>query len=214
MADGFAEEMEARVQDAFGEREILGGGTTANSDGNRMAGHYWLRNPDLLPKGAIRGEIEAAIDQVRSFAGDGHSGRIQGQAGIIRDSLLIGIAGAACELQFPVHSIGNPCTDEIKPFFFDNADPYGMYRALQTTGHELNQTLCIVGFKSGATETRNGMLNAQPPEYDAGLNFGIQLEAITHQDSELAYFATEESWIEWLQMWDLAKGRTSESLVV
>jgi len=214
LVDDFFEKMSPHAQRAFAEMEALEAGAIANPDENRMVGHYWLRNPSLAPSTAIREQIESAIDQVRTFAADIHSGRVQGQGGIFKNYLLIGIGGSALGPQFLAHALGNP-RDRMKPFFLDNTDPNGMWRVLQTIYTELNQTLCIVISKSGATkETRNGMLEAKAAFARAGLDFGKHAVAITQKNSQLDNLAVEESWIARFPMWDWVGGRTSETSVV
>src|SRR6185295_14322061 len=115
LVDDFFEKMSPHAQRAFAEMEALEAGAIANPDENRMVGHYWLRNPSLAPSTAIREQIESAIDQVRTFAADIHSGRVQGQGGIFKNYLLIGIGGSALGPQFLAHALGNT-RDRMKPF--------------------------------------------------------------------------------------------------
>jgi hypothetical protein len=35
-----------------------------------MVGHYWLRNPGLVPAREIRTEIEETIKEIKTFAAD------------------------------------------------------------------------------------------------------------------------------------------------
>ena len=106
--------------------------------------------------------------------------------------------------------MGDPRTDKLKPFFFDNTDPDGMDRVLATIGADLNRTLCIVISKSGGTkETRNGMLVAEDAFKRAGLDFGQHAVAITMQGSELDKLAVANKWITRFPMWDWVGGRTS-----
>ena len=106
--------------------------------------------------------------------------------------------------------LGNPKTDKLKPFFFDNTDPDGMDRVLATIGTDLNRTVCIVISKSGGTkETRNGMLVAEDAFKHAKLDFGRHAVAITMQDSELDKRAVADKWITRFPMWDWVGGRTS-----
>ena len=93
--------------------------------------------------------------------------------------------------------LGDPRTDKLKPFFFDNTDPDGMDRVLATIGEDLNRTLCIVISKSGGTkETRNGMLVAKAAFEKAGLDFGQHAVAVTMQGSELDKFAIDNKWLQ------------------
>ena len=160
--DAFFARMEPRIQKAFADMAALEAGAIANPDENRMVGHYWLRNPSLAPTPEIRNEIEEAIAQIKEFAAKIHAGEIRGAGGSFKNYLLIGIGGSALGPQFVAHALGDPRTDKLKPFFFDNTDPDGMDRVLATIGADLNRTLCIVISKSGGTkETRNGMLDGR-----------------------------------------------------
>jgi glucose-6-phosphate isomerase len=208
--DEFFAAMEPRMQKAFADMAALEAGAIANPDENRMVGHYWLRNPSLAPTPEIRKEIEGTVSRIKDFAAKIHAGEIRGAGGSFRNYLLIGIGGSALGPQFVAHALGDPKTDRLKPFFFDNTDPDGMDRVLATIGADLNRTLCIVISKSGGTkETRNGMLVAADAFKRAGLAFGQHAVAITMQGSELDKLAVANKWITRLPMWDWVGGRTS-----
>jgi glucose-6-phosphate isomerase len=209
--DAFFAAMEPRMQKAFDDMTALEGGAIANPDENRMVGHYWLRNPSLAPTTEIRREIEEAVLRIKDFAAKVHAGEIRGSGGPFKNYLLIGIGGSALGPQFVAHALGDPRTDKLKPFFFDNTDPDGMERVLATIGADLNRTLCIVISKSGGTkETRNGMLVAEDAFKRAGLDFGRHAVAITTHGSELDKRAASNKWISRFPMWDWVGGRTSE----
>ncbi len=208
--DVFFATMEPRMQKAFADMAALEAGAIANPDENRMVGHYWLRNSALAPTPEIRNEIEETIAQIKAFAAKIHAGEIRGAGGSFNNYLLIGIGGSALGPQFVANALGNPKTDRLKPFFFDNTDPDGMDRVLATIGTDLNRTLCIVISKSGGTkETRNGMLVAEDAFKRAKLDFGQHAVAITMQDSELDKRAIANKWITRFPMWDWVGGRTS-----
>ena len=208
--DAFFATMEPRMQKAFADMAALEAGAIANPDENRMVGHYWLRNSALAPTPEIRNEIEETIARIKAFAAKIHAGEIRGAGGSFKNYLLIGIGGSALGPQFVANALGNPKTDRLKPFFFDNTDPDGMDRVLATIGTDLNRTLCIVISKSGGTkETRNGMLVAEDAFKRAGLDFGQHAVAITMQDSELDKRAIANKWITRFPMWDWVGGRTS-----
>jgi len=208
--DAFFAKMEPRMQKAFADMGALEAGAIANPDENRMVGHYWLRNPPLAPTPEIRREIEETVAQIKDFAAKIHAGAIRGAGGIFKNYLLIGIGGSALGPQFVAHALGNPKTDRLKPFFFDNTDPDGMDRILATMGTDLNRTLCIIISKSGGTkETRNGMLVAEDAFKHAGLDFGRHAVAITTKGSELDKRAITNKWITRFPMWDWVGGRTS-----
>jgi len=208
--DAFFATMEPRMQRAFADMAALEAGAIANPDENRMVGHYWLRNSALAPTPEIRREIEATVARITDFAAKIHAGEIHGAGGTFKNYLLIGIGGSALGPQFVAHALGNPKTDRLKPFFFDNTDPDGMDRVLATIGTDLNRTLCIIISKSGGTkETRNGMLVAEYAFRHAGLEFGQHAVAVTMQGSELDKHACANKWITRFPMWDWVGGRTS-----
>ena len=132
--DAFFAAMEPRMQKAFADMAALEKGAIANPDENRMVGHYWLRNPALAPTPEIRKEIEETIAKIKDFAAKVHAGKIRGTGGPFKNYLLIGIGGSALGPQFVAHALGDPRTDKLKPFFFDNTDPDGMDRVLATIG--------------------------------------------------------------------------------
>jgi len=211
VSDEFFAKMEAPAQKAFADMDALEKGAIANPDENRMVGHYWLRNPALAPTPDIRNEIEKTLANIKQFVADVHAGKIKGAGGTFKNYLLIGIGGSALGPQFVAHALGDPRTDKIKPFFFDNTDPNGMDRVLAAIGNELGQTLCIVISKSGGTkETRNGMLVAKTAYERAKLNFSPHAVAITMDGSDLDKYVTENKWLAKFPMWDWIGGRTSE----
>ena len=209
--DAFFAAMNPRIQRAFADMADLEKGAIANPDENRMVGHYWLRNPALAPTPEIRNEIEQTIRKISEFSAKIHAGEIRGEGGPFKNILLIGIGGSSLGPQFVAHALGDPRTDRLKPFFFDNTDPDGMNRVLACMGAELNQTLCLVISKSGGTkETRNGMLVAKAAYDDSGLHFAKHAVAVTGQDSELDVYANTNHWLTKFPMWDWVGGRTSE----
>jgi glucose-6-phosphate isomerase len=208
--DAFFAAMEPRMQRAFADMAALERGAIANPDEKRMVGHYWLRNPALAPTPEIRREIDETVIRINDFAAKIYAGEIRGAGGMFKNYLLIGIGGSALGPQFVAHALGNPKTDKVKPFFFDNTDPDGMDRTLATIGADLNRTLCIVVSKSGGTkETRNGMLVAEDAFKRAGLDFGRHAVAVTTHGSELDKHAVADKWITRFPMWDWVGGRTS-----
>ena len=209
--DAFFAAMEPKIQKAFADMAALEAGAIANPDENRMVGHYWLRNPALAPTPEIRKEIEDAIIKIKTFSAKVHAGEIHGAGGPFKNYLLIGIGGSALGPQFVANALGDPRTDKLKPYFFDNTDPDGMDRVLAAIGEGLSKTLCIVISKSGGTkETRNGMLVAKAAFERAGLDFGNQSVAVTGAGSDLDKFAVQNDWLERFPMWDWVGGRTSE----
>ncbi|MFO1487343.1 MAG: glucose-6-phosphate isomerase [Verrucomicrobiota bacterium] len=210
--DTFLAEMEPRMQKAFESMAELEKGAIANPDEKRMVGHYWLRNPSLAPTTEIRHEIENTLKAIKQFAAQIHSGEIAGSGGAFKNLLLIGIGGSALGPQFVSHALSHPKTDKIRLFTFDNTDPDGMDRVLETIGnHDFSRTLCVVISKSGGTkETRNGMLEAKAAFETEKLNFGSHCVAVTQSGSELDSYAITNKWLKRFPMWDWVGGRTSE----
>ncbi len=208
---GFFDEMQPSAAQALTAMEALEKGDIANPDEKRMVGHYWLRNPQLAPTKEIAAEIDKTVSDVKRFAQEVHEGKIEGERGAFKNVLVIGIGGSALGPQFVSHALGNPTTDKMDIFFFDNTDPDGMDKVLSKVITELGQTLCIVISKSGGTkETRNGMLEAEAAYRKAGLSFGKHAVAITGDGSELDKVAVKNHWIRRFPMWDWVGGRTSE----
>jgi len=209
--EGFLASMEPRLQTAFAKMKDLEAGAIANPDEKRMVGHYWLRHPALAPQPELRAEIEATVAAVKAFAVEVHDGRVRGATGPFKNVLLIGIGGSALGPQFVALALGQPGTDKLAPFFFDNTDPNGMEKVLAQIGRNLGQTLAVVVSKSGGTqETRNGMLEAAAAYERAGLSFAAHAVAITGAGSKLDHVAQADRWLRRFPMWDWVGGRTSE----
>lgn len=203
--------MEARIQGAFKAMAALEKGAIANPDEGRMVGHYWLRNSKIAPTKPIQQAIDLNLKSIKAFAKKVHSGRVGGQGGRFKSLLLIGIGGSALGPQFVSQALGHPRTDKLRPYFFDNTDPDGMQRVLESIGSNLSTTLCVVISKSGGTkETRNGMLEAKAAYEKLGLQFERHAVAITGLGSELDKYAESHQWIQRFPMWDWVGGRTSE----
>ncbi|MEI9962555.1 MAG: glucose-6-phosphate isomerase [Limisphaerales bacterium] len=209
--DAFFAAMEPKIQKALADMAALESGAIANPDEKRMVGHYWLRNPALAPTPEIRKEIENTTAKIKQFTIDVNAGKISGSGGKFENFLLVGIGGSALGPQFVANALGDPRTDKLKPYFFDNTDPDGMDRVLATIGKNLGKTLCIVVSKSGGTkETRNGMLIAEAAYAKAGFHFGHHAVAVTTSGSDLSKYAKKGEWLTEFPMWDWVGGRTSE----
>jgi glucose-6-phosphate isomerase len=209
--DDFFARMEPRMQKAFAAMAELEKGAIANPDEKRMVGHYWLRNSALAPTPAIRKEIDDTVAAVKAFAAEVHSGKVVGAKGPFKNVLVIGIGGSALGPQFVAGALGQPATDKLSVFFFDNTDPDGMDKVLAQLSGEIGQTLAVVISKSGGTkETRNGMLEAETAWMRAGLDFTKHVVAITGVGSELDKVAVSKGWLRRFPMWDWVGGRTSE----
>ena len=210
-SEEFLKAKQPELKKAFAAMARLETGAIANRDEKRMVGHYWLRNPALAPKPGLRKEINTAIAAVKGFTAQVHSGQVKGAKGTFKYLLLIGIGGSALGPEFAASALGQPGTDKLTPFFFDNTDPDGMARVLAQIGRNLGQTLTVVVSKSGGTkETRNGMLEAAAAYEKAGLNFAAHAVAVTGIGSQLDNVAKDEGWLRRFPMWDWVGGRTSE----
>ena len=209
--DSFLENMEKPMRQAFAAMAELERGAIANPNENRMVGHYWLRNAALAPSSDIRKEIEDNLVAIKAFAAQVHSGVVRGNTGPFKNLLLIGIGGSSLGPQFVAHALGDPATDKLKLYCFDNTDPDGIDKTLSQIGSSLGQTMCIVISKSGGTkETRNGMLEAEEAYRRAGLNFGSHTVGITMAGSQLHQHALANGWLKLFPMWDWVGGRTSQ----
>lgn len=215
---GFFEKMAEPMRKAHAfMRDVVEGGGIANPDENRMVGHYWLRDTATVPAAhpEIVQDIQAALADIKAFAADVHAGRVQGARGPFKNLLVIGIGGSALGPQFVANALGNPATDKLKPYFFDNTDPDGMFKVLAALAPELGQTLAVVISKSGETkETRNGMLEAKAAYERAGLSFAQHAVAVTGPGKKMDQLAQKEGWIRRFPMWDWVGGRTSETSAV
>ena len=214
--EDYLDSMEPAMQTAFDAMAELEAGAEANPDEGRQVGHYWLRAPARAPTAEIRGEIEAAVGQVRSFAAEVHRGEVRPPGGErFTDFLVVGIGGSALGPQLAADALGSPKTDRLRPWFFDNTDPDGMARILEALGDRLSSTLCVVISKSGSTpETRNGMLVARAAFEARGLPFAGHAVAVTGEGSKLDETARAEGWLARFPMWDWVGGRTSETSAV
>src|SRR5688572_944122 len=145
----YAEQKREMIERALAEMRELEAGGIANTDENRMVGHYWLRNPALAPTPVIRHAIEQSIADVKAFAADVHANRIRGATGPFKHVLLIGIGGSALGPQFVSHALRQPRRDKLQIHFLDNTDPDGFDRVYTELDEHFGETLCIVISKSG-----------------------------------------------------------------
>lgn len=211
---GFFEAMATKVNAAFDAMQALEEGAVANSDQGWQVGHYWLRSPDLAPKGAYKSEIESELARVKRFATLVRTGEVRPpSAEAFSHCLVIGIGGSALGPQLLADALGDgpggqTPSGTLTLAFLDNTDPDGISRTLG--GLDLKRTLTLVVSKSGGTkETRNGMLEAKAAYERAGLDFARHAAAVTSSGSELDRRATDADWLERFAMWDWIGGRTS-----
>ncbi len=209
-------ELDSRLRTALVAMEALEKGGIANPDESRMVGHYWLRDPESAPSGALHDRIVRTFDRVEQFADDVLAGRRTAPSGNPFDAVLaIGIGGSALGPQLVVRALASP-RDGLPIFFLDNTDPDGIERVLEEIGSDaLEHTLVIVTSKSGGTpETLNGMLEAERAYRNAGLTFSQHAVAITGDGSKLYSQAIKEGWIDIFPMEDWVGGRTSVTSAV
>lgn len=215
LEEAYVKKMTPALSQAFDAMDQLEAGAIANPDEKRMVGHYWLRNAALAPNEEMQKEITKTISAVKGFVHEVHSGARQGERGVFRKLLVIGIGGSALGPQFVANALGHPGTDRLVPYFFDNTDPDGMDKVLAAIGSDLGRTLTIVISKSGGTkETRNGMLEVERAYSAAGLKFSKHAVAVTGVGSELDKHAEKGKWIKRFPMWDWVGGRTSVTSAV
>ena len=203
--------LEPKFRQVFDSMAALEQGAIANPDEQRMVGHYWLRSPALAPTPEIKTSISDALTRIEDFSGRVHRGELAGPRGPFKHVLVIGIGGSALGPQFVREALGNPKTDKMTVWFFDNTDPDGMDTVLASLSGKLHETLALVISKSGGTvETRNGMLEAAAAFKAAGLNYPKHFVAVTGEGSKLDHIAQGEGWLARFPMWDWVGGRTSE----
>lgn len=215
--DDFFKSMTEPMANSFNAMKELEGGAIANPDEGRMVGHYWLRAPELAPTAEISSQITVAKNDVINFAKKIHAKEITPPtAAKFTDVLLIGIGGSALGPQLVADAMkdaggaGGKRRDKMRLHFFDNTDPDGIDREIQSIGSRLKSTLVVVISKSGGTkETRNGMLEATAVFERASLDISKQAVAVTGEGSELFQHAKDNDWIDTFPMWDWVGGRTS-----
>jgi len=210
-ADDFIAKMEPLVKKAFADMKDLEAGAIANPDEKRMVGHYWLRNAKLAPMPELQKEIDRDIADCKAFAADVHSGKVKPERGGKFTHLLVaGIGGSALGPQLITDALVDAWKAPLQTHFFDNTDPDGLARTLESIGSNLANTLTVVISKSGGTpETRNGMLVAKDAYTKAGLNFAKHAVAVTGVGSKMDKVAESEGWIKRFPMTDWVGGRTS-----
>ena len=209
--DAFVAAMKPKFDKAFQDIAALEGGAIANTDENRMVGHYWLRDADLAPTPELKQDIIETQNNIIDFKEKVHSGIIYPPSGgKFTDILSIGIGGSALGPQFVAQALA-PNDPPLKIHFIDNTDPAGVDKILAEIGDRLSYTLVSVISKSGGTpETRNGMLEVKKVYEDNGLDFSAHAFAITGKNSKLEAIAKKERWLAIFPMRDWVGGRTSE----
>jgi glucose-6-phosphate isomerase len=206
----FFAESEPLIRRALEGMRSLEEGAIANSDEERMVGHYWLRDSTRAPSPEIQRSIDDTLDRIKRFAADVHSQRLVSPEGRpFRSLLIVGIGGSVLGPQFVTNALRSH-RDKLSTYFFDNTDPNGMDRVLSDIP-DLKETIVLVVSKSGGTkETRNGMIVVQEAFRREGLSPAGHFVAITGENSALASVALDEKWLATFPMWDWVGGRTSE----
>lgn len=209
-ADDFFEKTKAGAEKAIAEMKKLESGALANTDEQRMVGHYWLRNTSIAPNNDIKNGIEKENAKIKDFAQKIHSGKIKSESNTFFENIIIiGIGGSALGPQLVSDALGTT-KDKIRTYFCDNTDPDGIQRIIEVLGNNLEKTLLLVISKSGGTlETRNGALEFQAAYKKLGLNFAKHVVAITCEGSKLDQQAKTEGWLENFYLWDWVGGRSS-----
>ena len=214
--DGFLDTMRPAAEAALRDMAALESGAIANPDEGRMVGHYWLRTPSLAPDPALRAGIEQDIADAKAFAAAVHAGTVAPPSGgRFRHLLVIGIGGSALGPQLVADCLVDDWKAPLRTHFFDNTDPDGLQRVLDSIGNAIAETLTVVISKSGGTpETRNGMLEAKACYERHGLDFAKHAVAVTGTaaggiKSRLEAYALEHGWLKIFPMTDWVGGRTS-----
>ncbi|MDR2737835.1 MAG: glucose-6-phosphate isomerase [Puniceicoccales bacterium] len=206
--EDFFREMDGKISTAYREMAALEAGTVANTDENRMVGHYWLRNSNITPFEEIKLKIDSGVEKILKFAEKVHLGHISGQAGKFKNALFIGIGGSILSPQLICESLSKD--DKMNCHFIDNTDPDGIDLVLRRLAGELGRTLVVVTSKSGSTpEPRNAMVEVMSAYDGDGYSFSRHAVAITGEGSTLDKQAVAEGWIERFAMWEWVGGRTS-----
>ena len=150
--DRFFERMAPSMRQAFAAMDALERGAIANPDENRMVGHYWLRNPDLVPTQEIGAEIRKTVQDVKAFAQAVHDSTIRPpSAGRFTRLLSIGIGGSALGPMFTLSLSPEPDTTP-DPF----SEPRASATKLNMAGANLddNGNLDVLGL--GTRDLRPG----------------------------------------------------------
>jgi glucose-6-phosphate isomerase len=212
---GLMEAFKPRFDKAFRDMAALEAGAMANPDEKRMAGHYWLRNPDLAPNPELRLQIVRGVEQIESFVKKVHDGTVRPPGSPrFTDVMLIGIGGSALGPQLLYDALAGDQAP-MAVHFLDNTDPAGIDRTFGRIQNRLQSTLVVVISKSGGTpESRNGMLEAEHAFKARGLQFAGQAVAVTMQGSVLHGQAKAQGWLAVFPMYDWVGGRFSVTSTV
>lgn len=208
--ESYLEAMEPRMQEVVRRIQDLEDGGIVNIDEHQMAGHYWLRAPELAPTPELEQTIRSAQAQVKDFARKVHQGILRGQTGLpYTHVLVIGIGGSHLGPSF----ISDALREKDAPcalHFINNTDPDGVDRTMELLSDKLEATLTVVISKSGATiETRNSLEEVRRYYGGKGLELSRQAICITKPGSKLDQMGRNEGWLDSFPIWDWVGGRTS-----
>lgn len=208
--ESYLEAMEPRMQEVVRRIQDLEDGGIVNVDEHQMAGHYWLRAPELAPTPELEQTIRSAQAQVKDFARKVHQGILRGQTGLpYTHVLVIGIGGSHLGPSFISDALWEkdaPCVLH----FINNTDPDGLDRTMELLSDKLEATLTVVISKSGATvETRNSLEEVRRYYAGKGLELSRQAICITKPGSKLDQMGRNEGWLDSFPIWDWVGGRTS-----
>ncbi|MCL2121689.1 MAG: glucose-6-phosphate isomerase [Clostridiales bacterium] len=186
-------------------------GVHVNVSEDRMAGHFWLRRPQLAPEESIRTGIAQAIVDCKAFSKRIHSGEIANEAGEGFQYLAaIGIGGSQLGFQFIIRALGDEGF-KLKPFTLDNTDPDTVDSMIREIGQRnLDKVLFVVASKSGGTTEIRNIYTIFEEIYKAkGLRFGRHAVAVTMEGSKLYDYAKTHEWLDTFPVWDWVGGRFS-----
>ena len=197
-----------RIKQAMAEMRLLEGGAL-DEQGN-MAGHFWLRAPELAPKPEIAADIKYTKTEISRLAGLVHSGALRGEDDALFSQLLVIGVGGSCQGTRYISRALSSQADHLRLFFLDNTDPCGMAELFVAIQPRLAQTLVAVVSKSGSTvETINGMLETQAFFKTQGLNFASHAISVSTAGSALDILALKDGWLTRLTVPDWISGRFS-----
>ena len=197
-----------RLQQALAEMRLQEAGV-ADEQGI-MAGHFWLRAPELAPEPQIALAISTAWQEIAALAEKVHGGYLRGEDGeFFSRLLLIGVGGSCQGTRFISRALSGTA-HKMRLFFLDNTDPDGMEEVLAALKPLLKQTLVAVVSKSGATlETLNSMRATAAFFQADNLNFARHAISVSAVGSALDEQASAEGWLARFHVPDWLSGRFS-----
>jgi glucose-6-phosphate isomerase len=212
--DDYLATMSPAIASAMDAMEALEAGAIANSGENRMAGHFWLRAPELAPTSELARAIKAAITEVRAFTDLVHQEKLRSGNERFKHLVHIGIGGSALGPQFLCEALRTN-QDPFTVDFLDNSDPDAITVLFARLEGELDQTLVSVVSKCGYTPTpKYVQLEVERIFTRHGLDFARHALATTVDGSDVDHRSTAEHWLGKFRMWDWVGGRMSVTSAV